>query len=859
MATFCQKQIKKAAGDLLSDKDVKELINELKRRAKNDAEKDISDISSRLNDASRNIFDERKRELMVIKRNALINIKKKAQIQGVVFSDDFKDDPVKGLRAYLDGIQSNIKNSRFSTSAVQKSTITKLWSRAYIEMRKEDLTDLFRQKETESDIAREMFEEGSVKDPKIQKLAKIIKNAYAEGVRLLNSEGADIRNLDEYIARQTHDAEKLMYTADTMADRLKIRYNNTIKSGRLYKNSRKDLNDIAFKRWRDFILPRLDQNRTFDGIEDREQFLRGSYDGIITGKHIRPNEDKKFKGVFEFTGPANKAKKLSTERLIHFKNGESWFEYNQKYGSGSVQLSVVQTLRSMGESIGLMKMWGPNPRSMFDSISQEIGLKQRFDPKINKKLLFADHIFSELDGTTRIPVDNLLAKISANTRAVQTLSKLGLVLTSSFPDVAIRASLMRDHGESFLSSYSKSFGALLEGKSLKETQEISDLLGTYTEAEVGSMSAYFASNDTPAGGMTKAMQVFFKYAGMEWWDKTHRTSVGQFLSRNLANKRNLKFNNLDLDQQRILSTYGITSKEWDLVRKNGSKIAANKLFITPDGMRDIPKSDIAKFLDKDVAELSNSEAQGVRDDMEDRLRTYFIDQTDHAIIQPSAADRAYIIRGTQPGTVLGEALRFIGQFKYFSIAFVRRVIGRKLFGYGADSIYDALIGGKGDILGLAQLMIGTTALGYISLAAKNAVKGLTPPPPNDAKTWFAALSQGGGLGIYGDFLFGQYDRYGNSFLLDLLGPTAGTIDDVATVAAKLRDLDNPAKAVTNVIANNTPFANLWFTRTALNYLFLYGLQEHMSPGYLDRMSNRLKKQNDQEFIFSPQQYALGVS
>ena len=815
-------------------------------------------MSARLNDAARDVFDERKRDLMVIRRNALINIKKRAQIKGFVFGDDFKKDPVKGLRAYLDGIESNIKNSSFSTSAVQKAITSKLWSRNYVEMRKNGLIDLFRQKETESDLASEMFSEGSVSDPKIQKLAKIIKNSYAEGVRLLNSEGADIRNLDEYITRQTHNAEKLMYTSDNFADRIRIRYEKTIKSGRLYKNAREDLQNIAFKRWRDFILPRLDQERTFDGVESRERFLRGSYDAIISGKHIRPKDGEKFKGVFEFTGPGNKAKRLSQERKIHFKDGHSWFEYNQKYGSGSVELSIVETLKSMGENIGLLKMWGPNPRSMFESISREIGLKQRLDPKIDSKLLFADHIFREIDGTTRIPVDNLLAKISANIRAVQTLSKLGLVLLSSIGDISIKASLMRDHGESFLSSYQKSLGALFEGKSLKETEEISDLLGVHSQSEMGSMSAYFSSTDTPSGGLTKSIQMFFKYAGMQWWDKTHRTSIGQILSRNLANKRDLKFEKLDIDQQRILSTYGITSKEWDLVRKNGSKISGNKLFITPDGMRDIPKADIAGFLDKDISDLSNAEAQGVRDDMEDRLRTYFINETDHGILQPTATDRAYIIRGTQPGTPLGEVLRYIAQFKIFSISFVRRVLGRKLFGHGANSIYDALVGGKGDILGLVQLMIGSTALGYVSLAAKNAVKGRTAPPPNDAKTWLAALSQGGGLGIYGDFLFGQYDRFGNSFILDLLGPTAGTIDDVATVAAKLRDLDNPAKAVTNVIANNTPFANLWFTRTALNYLFLYGLQEHMSPGYIDRMQNRLKKQNDQEFIFSPQQYAIGV-
>jgi len=54
---------------------------------------------------------------------------------------------------------------------------------------------------------------------------------------------------------------------------------------------------------------------------------------------------------------------------------------------------------------------------------------------------------------------------------------------------------------------------------------------------------------------------------------------------------------------------------------------------------------------------------------------------------------------------------------------------------------------------------------------------------------------------------------------------------------------------------NAPFINLFYTRAAMEYLFIYGIQEASNPGYLRRMEKRLKTENDQEFIFSPSEYA----
>src|SRR5690606_6705303 len=190
-----------------------------------------------------------------------------------------------------------------------------------------------------------------------------------------------------------------------------------------------------------------------------------------------------------------------------------------------------------------------------------------------------------------------------------------------------------------------------------------------------------------------------------------------------------------------------------------------------------------------------------------------------------------------PGTVLGEALRFFWQFKSFPLTVIHRAIGREIYGYGAESLSEALFKGKGDMIGLASLIVQSAFFGYGAMVIKDLAKG-REPREFSRKTALAALAQGGGLGIYGDFLFGEYSRYGNSALATLAGPTFGQFDDIIDLYQKFRDGDDAAASVVRIAINNTPFVNLFYTRIALDYLIIYRLQEMANPGYLKRMERQ---------------------
>ena len=112
--------------------------------------------------------------------------------------------------------------------------------------------------------------------------------------------------------------------------------------------------------------------------------------------------------------------------------------------------------------------------------------------------------------------------------------------------------------------------------------------------------------------------------------------------------------------------------------------------------------------------------------------------------------------------------------------------------------------------------------------------------------------QGGAFGIYGDFLFGEMkNRFGGGFLATVAGPTFGTVSDIADLWGRIRAGEDAAAQTFRLAIANTPFANLFYTRMALDYLILYRVQEWLNPGYLRRMERRIEKENDQTFLIKP--------
>jgi hypothetical protein len=158
-------------------------------------------------------------------------------------------------------------------------------------------------------------------------------------------------------------------------------------------------------------------------------------------------------------------------------------------------------------------------------------------------------------------------------------------------------------------------------------------------------------------------------------------------------------------------------------------------------------------------------------------------------------------------------------------------------------------------------MAGLTIAGYMAMTMKDMARGIWPPrdpfrtdPLSDLvpvpvpSTLMAAMLQGGALGLYGDFLFGTKTRHGQSFLESASGPVLGSAGQLFKIYESARDGDPNGGLMLDFALNNTPFINLFYTRPALDFLFINELREAVRPGYLERQRKRLKQERGQEYL-----------
>lgn len=829
----------KAAGRELDLEELTELVGDLQARIK---QLQATDGMLGLEEAAMRAADEMGNQVklaaVIEKRNALLNARRRAELVGYIRST-WSDRPDLGLESFLVGTNVARAGARRSVAAEQKQL-----SQAYIagflnDIEKEGLLPFLTRGDLDQDIADSLWRIGMDKpldglSREAVSIAKIMQK-YQEAARIdANRAGAFIRKLPGYVVRQSHDPYKLQRA--------------------------------GFKQWRDEILPLLDE-RTFEAGSDVDGFLLATYNNLVSGVHLKVSTPE----PTGFKGPRNLAKKVSAERVLHFKDGVAWDQYNKVYGTGSLREAFLGGLDRSGQSTGLMRRLGTNPEGNFEAALDELQLAFKEDPEAMRR--FQDDRrgmlktrFAEIDGSASIAVNHTGARVAANLRAWQSMAKLGGAVISAVTDLPVAASEMRYQGKGMLGSMGTLIGGMVKGRKPAEQREILSTLGVFFDSVRGEVVSKFSADDTLGGQMSKWQQRFFKLNGLTWWTDTMRSTAALMMSHHLAYNRALNWEQMNPDLRRTLELFDFDAGKWDLVRSTGAKLADGREYMTTQGIDDIPEADLAGYLTSKGRTVNAAAIGELREELRGSLRSYITDRASYAVIEPDARTRAMMRRGTQPGTVAGELLRFVGQFKAFPVAILQKSFGRELYGrgyqpgaYGANpgrELIQAMRSGNGEKLGIAQLMLWTTLFGYGAMATKDLLKGREPRPADDPKTWVAAMLQGGALGLYGDFLFGEANRFGGGLTQSLSGPTLGLIDGGYDLFARMRDGDDAAAASFRFAIQNTPFANLFYTRTAMDYLFLHSVQEALNPGALRRMERRIEKENAQQFLLRPSQTYL---
>lgn len=260
--------------------------------------------------------------------------------------------------------------------------------------------------------------------------------------------------------------------------------------------------------------------------------------------------------------------------------------------------------------------------------------------------------------------------------------------------------------------------------------------------------------------------------------------------------------------------------------------------------REARLADIAAALPKRRATV----IQNARLDAEIAWRRFFADEVGFGVLEADAATQRITQGSSLRGTPWGEARRFMMQFKGYPIAYAQRVLGRQ-FNEAAASWH---AGERMQAVGnLSHLIVMTTVAGYMAQTAKDYIKGYEPRDPTKIKTILSAMKQGGGMGIYGDFLFGEANRFGGGILETIAGPAIGDVTSIANMAMRARDGDVKAGEALNKVLQMTPGASLWYARPAMDLLVLNGLRDSLSPGFLARQDAKRFKDYGQQRAFGP--------
>ncbi len=816
----CVADIQKAAGRTLSDDELDDLLSELQKRQRRARRLGAVD-----DDAALEVADGYARELAVAavieKRNAALNLKKRLEAVDFVRSQ-FADNPALGVEALLAGVNRAGLGTRYSASAVQRQLSNSYKGGFKADVERAGLWKLLVSGHLDREVARVLWADGTgavpAVGPEAKQLATIISKWQEVARQDANRAGAWIGKLPGYVVRQSHDLPRVRAA--------------------------------GYDAWRQFILQKLDVERTV-GDADLEDFLLGVYDGLASGVHIKVSDSPS-----GFKGPRNIAKGLSQERVLHFKDADSWLDYHQKFGRGMLAEAVFTGLERTANSTGLMRVLGPNAEANIGSVIDELTRGLKGDPDAKAKLDRARHgrlkaLLAEADGSARIPANQMAAQISAGVRAVETLSKLGGALLSSFSDIPVYGSEMRYQGRTMLGGMGEAIGSLVKGRGNVERRAILGQLGVFFDSINGAIGARFAGQDDLPGAMSRMQRLYFSANILSFWTDTIRGAAALSMSHRLAMLSGTAWDGLDGDLRRVLGLFGIDDGKWNIARQAAAKQADGREYMIPEAVRDLPDDVFANYLTAKGFKSTKAKVRDLREEIESQFRSYFSDRAEYAVIEPDARTMAFMRRGHKPGTIEGDTLRFIGQFKSFTVAMMQKPLGREVYGRGSNTLGKALRNGNGEMLGLANLILWTTVFGYGSMAAKDLAKGRTPRDPTDPKTWGAAMVQGGGLGIYGDFLFGEANRFGGGLIGTLAGPAAGSAGDLFDIWTRVRDGDDAAAQSFRFALNHTPFVNLFYTRTALDHLLLFQVQEALNPGSVERMQRRVERDNRQTFLIPP--------
>lgn len=607
---------------------------------------------------------------------------------------------------------------------------------------------------------------------------------------------------------------------------------------------------VSKQDWVDFTLDRIDWNKTINFDTGRvvpqnmrRETLGKIYDTIKTDGFIKINP--------RAAGRKSLANAMNNHRFLVFKNANSWLEYDAKFGNGDPFDTMLAHLDHMARQTAMMEILGPNPSHTKEMLKQMVKVAAAETDVANagpaKKLASQfigsttqqiDDLFGVISGQSQAPANPMVAHTFAGLRNLLTSAQLGSAALAAIPGDLATSRVTAKYNGLDATRFLKEYAKMLNPADIADQKLAvrSALIAENWSAVAMGQQRYVGEVIGPAITQRIA-DVTMRLSGLSPHTQASRWAFGMEFMATLSDNVGKKLSELDKPLKNAMDRYGITSEMWDTMRKTPAYEHEGVKFLRPDDLVD--RLDIP---------------ENKRNIIADRFMEMIQTEMEFAVPTASARARAFLTGNTRPGTLQGEIARSFAMYKNFPVTIIMTHMRRAMIQPDGKSMarYAASIG------------ISMTMAGAITMQMRELAKGRDPRNMKDTKFWGAAVLQGGGLGIWGDFLFADLNRFGagkagtvagpvTQFLGDTIDLTVGNVAELAT-----GEDTHFGKELVRYMDRNMPGGSIWYLRLATDRLITDELEKMVDPkayAAFRRREQSAKRDYGQEYWWRPGQVA----
>lgn len=537
-------------------------------------------------------------------------------------------------------------------------------------------------------------------------------------------------------------------------------------------------------------------------------------------------------------------------REVHFKDADSWVKYQEDFGEVNFHDLLSNHVRRMSVEIGMMQTFGSNPERLVKQLGHDLLNKMMQDPKyvkehrkIQKQAALINKHYDELAGQA-LPIDSNLAQVGGMLRSWTVATKMGSAFITAFSDQATMKLASEMHGM----AYSKVFGKHLKQFANKEdrdfaisiglgVREMTNALVRFGDDDLASASTKLAKANTKTRKIANAV---IRSSGLNHITASAKRAFGASLMHHISNLNSAKkWAELGPKDKKMLEGGGITEHEWNALQLVTRTEA-------PTGEKLITNQDIFKISDEDILNYYNFDKTGytaqeladhafrLKEQLANKYMNHIYTETNAAVLEVGARETTMMGLGRERGTMTNELTRFFMQFKQFPLAMITRQWTR-VMAQGTP---------QEKFVYLAKLFAYTTFMGGIVAQIQNLTQGKDLEDPTTLDFYMKAIVKGGSASFLADAISATTDpteRSVKDFLLPAAFKDVMSVGTMVSGAGKQfldeRDSSYGAEAV-NVVKNNIPFQNVWYSRLIFDRLVITELQELFDEGYRERKQDR---------------------